>query len=289
MKRVLLFLIAASVAAPLAAPGTAAAAPLPLISAQVPQRFAMAQAQLRLDLLLMPRGMIEEIVRWRCGLRNLAHGATARLAALAASAQVRVPDVAVLTTEPVANSQSSGFGWRDDPFRHRAKFHAGTDIRGKRGTPIMAAGDGVVKLARWYGGYGNYIQVDHGGGVVPAYAHLSRFLVKPDDVVVAGQAIGHMGATGRSTGSHLHFEVRLDGRPVDPVMAMAVARIRRESPLAGTLASFSLSPELQADRTSAHDPPRHRIQKPQAKPGTPGTRNGRPDRPGRVKIVKPVS
>jgi murein DD-endopeptidase MepM/ murein hydrolase activator NlpD len=286
MKRLLLFLIAASVAVPLAAPRTAAATPLPLLGAQVPQRFAMAQAQARLDLLLVPRGMLDTLVRWRCGLRDLAHGAAARLAALAATTQVRIPDVAVLTTEPVADSQSSGFGWRDDPFRHRAKFHAGTDIRGKRGTPIVAAGDGVVKLARWYGGYGNYIQVDHGGGVITAYAHLQRFLVKPDQVVVAGQAIGHMGTTGRSTGSHLHFEVRLDGRPVDPVMAMAVARIRRQSPLAGTLASFALSPELQADRTSAHDPPRQRGSKQQAKPGK---RGGRPDRPGRVKIVKPVS
>jgi murein DD-endopeptidase MepM/ murein hydrolase activator NlpD len=288
MKRVLLFLIAASALAPLATPRTAAAAPLPLLGAQVPQRFAMAhaQAQARLDLLLLPRGVLEEIVRWRCGLRDLAHGAAARLAAFAATAQVRIPDVAVLTTEPVANSHSSGFGWRDDPFRHRAKFHAGTDMRGKRGTPIMAAGDGVVKLARWYGGYGNYIQVDHGGGVITAYAHLQRFLVKPHQVVVAGQAIGHMGTTGRSTGSHLHFEVRLDGRPVDPVMAMSVARLRRQSPIAGTLASFALSPELQADRTSAHDPPRRRGTKQQARPGK---RGGRPDRPGRVKIVKPVS
>jgi murein DD-endopeptidase MepM/ murein hydrolase activator NlpD len=290
MKRLLLFLIAASAAAPLAAPRAAAAAPLPLLGAQVPQRLALQEAQARLDLVLLPRGVLDGLVRWQCGLRDLAHGLSSRLTALAASAQVRIPDVSVLTTEPVENSQSSGFGWRDDPFRHRAKFHAGTDIRGKRGTPIMAAGDGVVKLARWYGGYGNYIQVDHGGGVVTAYAHLQRFLVKPDDVVVAGQPIGHMGATGRSTGSHLHFEVRLDGRPVDPVMAMTVARLRRQSPLAGSLASYALSPELQADRTSSHDPPRQAVPKQDVgKPGKPGKRGGRPDRPGRVKIVKPVS
>jgi murein DD-endopeptidase MepM/ murein hydrolase activator NlpD len=282
MKRALLLSIAALLAAPL----TATAAPLPRLGAEVPQRFA-PNGGARLDLLLMPRGAIDELVRWQCGLRDLVHAAAGRLAALASQSQVRIPDVAVLTTEPVANTESSGFGWRDDPFRHRPKFHAGTDFRGKHGTPVLAAGDGVVSLARWYGGYGNFIQVDHGGGVVTAYAHLRRFLVKPGDVVVAGQAIGHMGATGRTTGSHLHFEVRLDGRPVDPVMAMTIARLRRESPLAGTLASFALSPELQYERTSAHDPPRRPV--PKARPATPEKPGARPDRPGRVRAAKPLS
>lgn len=282
MKRALLLSIAVLLAAPL----TAAAAPLPRLGVEVPQRFAPSGGA-RLDLLLMPRGAIDELVRWQCGLRDLVHAATSRLAAIASQSQVRIPDVAVLTTEPVANTESSGFGWRDDPFRHRPKFHAGTDFRGRHGTPVLAAGDGVVKLARWYGGYGNFIQVDHGGGVVTAYAHLRRFLVKPGDVVVAGQAIGHMGATGRTTGPHLHFEVRLDGRPVDPVMAMTIARLRRESPLAGTLASFALSPELQSERTSAHDPPRRAV--PKARPATPGKPESRPDRPGRVRAAKPLS
>ncbi len=283
MTRALLLSIAAVLATPLAA----AAAPLPRLGAEVPQRFAIEHAKARLDLLLMPRGAIDELVRWQCGLRDLVHTAATRLAAIASRSQVRIPDVAVLTTEPVANTESSGFGWRDDPFRHRPKFHAGTDFRGKHGTPVLAAGDGVVKLARWYGGYGNLIQVDHGGGVVTAYAHLQRFAVKPDDVVVAGQAIGHMGATGHATGSHLHFEVRLDGRPVDPVLAMTIGRLRRESPLAGKLASFALSPELQSERTSAHDPPRQALPKP--RPATPGKRESRPDRPGRMKVAKPLS
>lgn len=282
MKRTLLLSIAVLLAAPL----TAAAAPLPRLGAEVPQRFATA-GKARLDLLLMPRGAIDELVRWQCGLRDLVHAAGSRLAAIASQAQVRIPDIAVLTTEPVANTESSGFGWRDDPFRHRPKFHAGTDFRGKHGTPVLAAGDGVVSRARWYGGYGNFIQVDHGGGVVTAYAHLRRFLVKPGDVVVAGQAIGHMGATGHTTGPHLHFEVRLDGRPVDPVMAMTIARLRRESPVAGTLASFALSPELQSERTSAHDPPRRAV--PKARPAAPGKPESRPDRPGRVRAAKPLS
>jgi murein DD-endopeptidase MepM/ murein hydrolase activator NlpD len=280
MKRVLLLLIAASLAAPLAAE----AAPLPRLGVEVSQRFAIEDARPRLD--LMPRGVVDELVRAQLGLRDLAHTTTARLAALASGSEARIPDVRVLTTEPVPNSESSGFGWRDDPFRHRPKFHAGTDFRGKHGTPVHAAGDGVVRLARWYGGYGNLIQIDHGGGVVTAYAHLQRFLVKPDQVVIAGQAIGRMGATGHTTGPHLHFEVRIDGRPVDPVMAMTVARLRRESPLAGKIASFALAPELQAERTSASDPPRQPVPKPKDKPGK---RESRPDRPGRVKVARPVS
>jgi murein DD-endopeptidase MepM/ murein hydrolase activator NlpD len=288
MKRAMVFLIAASLAAPLAAEAT----PLPRLGAEVPQRFALDHAKTRLELLLMPRGVIEEIVRWQCGLRDLAHAAGARFAALASRSQVRIPDVGVLTTEPVANSESSGFGWRDDPFHHRTKFHSGTDFRGKHGTRVMAAGDGVVRKTGRLGGYGNMIQIDHGGGVVTAYAHLQRFLVKPNDVVVAGQAIGQIGATGRATGPHLHFEVRLDDHPVDPTLAMTVARLRREVPLAGQLASFALAPELQSDRTSAHDPPRQppkQALSKQAPKTKPDKRDSRPDRPGRVKIVKPVS
>jgi murein DD-endopeptidase MepM/ murein hydrolase activator NlpD len=288
MKRALLLLIAASLAAPLAAEAT----PLPRLGVEVPQRFALEHAKARLDLMLMlmPRGVIEEIVRWQCGLRDLAYSAASQLAALASDSrlrQVRIPDVSMLTTEPVVNTESSGFGWRDDPFRHRAKFHSGTDFRGKHGTPVLAAGDGVVRSVGWVGGYGNMIQVDHGGGLVTAYAHLQRFLVKPDDVVIAGQAIGHMGATGWTTGPHLHFEVRLDGRPVDPTMAMTIARLRRELPLAGQLASFALSPDLQSERTSASDPPKQAPPRPAAP--KPPKRDSRPDRPGRVKTVKPVS
>jgi murein DD-endopeptidase MepM/ murein hydrolase activator NlpD len=287
MKRVLLLLIAASLAAPL----TAEATPLPRLGVEVPQRFAIERVRARLDLVLMPRGVIDEIVRWQCGLRDLVHTAAVQLAQLAVQSPVRIPDVTVLTTEPVANTESSGFGWRDDPFRHRAKFHAGTDFRGKHGTPVLAAGDGVVRKTGWVGGYGNMIQVDHGGGVITAYAHLQRFLVRPDEVVVAGQPIGRMGATGHTTGPHLHFEVRLDGRPVDPTMAMTIAHLRRELPLAGQLASFALSPELQSERTSASDPPKQPPPRPasKTKPAAPDTPSSRPDRPGRAKIAKPVS
>lgn len=286
MKRTLLSLIAAaSLVEPLAA--GAAPLPIPRLGAELTQRFAIANASPRLELLILPRGALEELVRWQRGARDLAYGVAGRLAALAGQAQERIPDLSILTTEPIANTESSGFGWRDDPFHHRAKFHSGTDFRGKRGAPVLAAGNGVVKSTSWIGGYGNIVQVDHGGGVITAYAHLSRFLVKPGDAVTAGQAIAAVGATGRATGPHLHFEVRLDGRPVDPNLAMTIAKLRRELPLAGELASYALSPELQSERLSAHDPPKQPL--PRAKAATPGKRESRPDRPGRVKLAKPVS
>jgi murein DD-endopeptidase MepM/ murein hydrolase activator NlpD len=282
MKR-LPVVLAALLALPLAAEAT----PLPRLGAELAVRLPAETARPRLDLLLLPRGALDELVRWQRELRDTWRAATVGLAALASRADVRIPDVSVLTTEPVANSESSGFGWRDDPFRHRAKFHSGTDYRGRHGLPVVAAADGVVTFASWQGGYGNIVYVDHGGGVVTAYAHLSRFRVRVNDAVLAGQPIGAMGATGRTTGPHLHFEVRLDGKPVDPGLAMTVAQLSREAPLLGRLASFALAPELQSERTSLHDPPRQKppVQKQpvQKKP------ESRPDRPGRVKTVKPVS
>lgn len=277
-------------AALLALPLPAEATPLPRLAAELAVRLPTEADRPRLDLLLLPQGALDEVVRWQRELRDTWRTATLGLAALASQSSVRIPDVSVLTTEPVANTESSGFGWRDDPFRHRAKFHSGTDYRGKHGLPVVAAADGVVVFASWQGGYGNIIYVDHGGGVVTAYAHLSRFRVRVNDVVLAGQPIGAMGATGRTTGPHLHFEVRLDGKPVDPGLAMTIAQLSREAPLLGRLASFALAPELQSERTSLHDPPKQKPPVPAVqKPSDPKKPESRPDRPGRVKTVKPVS
>jgi murein DD-endopeptidase MepM/ murein hydrolase activator NlpD len=161
-----------------------------------------------------------------------------------------VPDLKMLTTEPVERSESSGYGWREDPIRKRQKFHHGTDYRGDRGTPVLAAGNGTVIYSQRRGGYGKVVFIDHGSGVVTRYAHLSRIEVKDGQVVTAGDRIGRIGSTGRTTGPHLHFEVRLFGRSVDPNTALVVAEIMRQNPEAGQLAAFALSPELQAQ---AHD------------------------------------
>jgi murein DD-endopeptidase MepM/ murein hydrolase activator NlpD len=168
------------------------------------------------------------------------------------------PDLGVLTTEPVFRTESSGFGWREDPKGRRRKFHHGADYRGKPGTPILAAGDGTVVFAGRRGGYGNVVFVDHGGGIVTRYAHMRRIETKVGATLSAGDRIGQLGSTGRTTGPHLHFEVRLAGRSVDPNTALAIAELMREAPGAGQLAALALAPELMAKARDAHDPANRR-------------------------------
>lgn len=111
---------------------------------------------------------------------------------------------------------SSGFGYRIHPISHYRKLHAGIDMAAPVGTTIHAAGSGVVHSAGWGGGYGNLVQIDHGGGILTRYAHLSQIEVAAGQPVARGMLIGRMGSTGASTGSHLHFETRLRGQPVNP-------------------------------------------------------------------------
>ncbi len=112
---------------------------------------------------------------------------------------------------------TSGFGVRYDPFNGNAAMHAGVDLAGNYGDPIYAASDGVVSNAGWSGAYGNMIEIGHGKGIATRYGHLSRIMVRPGESVKKGEQIGRMGSTGRSTGTHLHYEVRIDGRAVNPV------------------------------------------------------------------------
>jgi murein DD-endopeptidase MepM/ murein hydrolase activator NlpD len=111
---------------------------------------------------------------------------------------------------------SSGFGYRSDPFTGGAAFHAGLDFKGPVGAPIYAAAAGRVSFAGVRQGYGNCIEIDHGNGLMTRYAHMSRFVAALGQAVHAGDTIGAIGSTGRSTGPHLHFEVRIDDRPVNP-------------------------------------------------------------------------
>jgi murein DD-endopeptidase MepM/ murein hydrolase activator NlpD len=126
--------------------------------------------------------------------------------------------VAIPSQRPVdAVTFTSGFGVRSDPFRGGAAMHAGVDIPGPMGTPIYATADGVVARGEWANGYGNLVELDHGKGIQTRYGHLSAILVQPGMRVTRGQLIARMGSTGRSTGSHLHYEVRLDGHAVNPM------------------------------------------------------------------------
>ncbi len=117
---------------------------------------------------------------------------------------------------PAKGFLCSSFGFRRDPINRTIKMHEGYDIANKIGTPIHAAADGIVVFAGIESGYGNMITVDHGYGISTNYAHLSAILVHEGDRVSRGQKIGLMGSTGRSIGSHLHYEVRINRIPVDP-------------------------------------------------------------------------
>jgi murein DD-endopeptidase MepM/ murein hydrolase activator NlpD len=117
---------------------------------------------------------------------------------------------------PVTGTITSPFGWRSNPFGGSPEFHPGLDIAAPTGTTVTAAAAGTVIMAQWYGGYGNYILIDHGGGYSTGYGHLSAIYVSSGQNVTRGQAIGAVGSTGQSTGPHLHFEVRIAGKPVDP-------------------------------------------------------------------------
>jgi murein DD-endopeptidase MepM/ murein hydrolase activator NlpD len=113
-------------------------------------------------------------------------------------------------------SLSSGFGYRRDPFTGGAAMHAGLDFTGEHGSPIRAAAAGRVSFVGVKSGYGNVVEVDHGHGIMTRYAHLSGFTARLGDLVVPGQQIARMGSTGRSTGTHLHFEVHVGGTAVNP-------------------------------------------------------------------------
>jgi murein DD-endopeptidase MepM/ murein hydrolase activator NlpD len=131
--------------------------------------------------------------------------------------------IAVPSDKPIKAEVTftSGFGVRSDPFHAGAAMHPGIDLAGSFGTPVYATADGTVLRAGWNnGGYGNLVELDHGRGITTRYGHMSAILVHAGDHVARGQQIGRMGSTGRSTGNHLHYEVRIDGRPVNPIPFM---------------------------------------------------------------------
>ncbi|KKW93228.1 M23 family metallopeptidase [Sphingobium chungbukense] len=125
--------------------------------------------------------------------------------------------LAIPSGKPTATPMlSSSYGYRSDPFNGHAAFHAGLDFPGSYGQPILAAADGKVSYVGQRSGYGNVVEVDHGNGIMTRYAHLSGFASHVGQKVARGDRIARMGSTGRSTGTHLHFEVRVNGNPINP-------------------------------------------------------------------------
>jgi len=125
-------------------------------------------------------------------------------------------------------SISSGFGKRIDPVNGKIGYHSGIDYRANRGDKVHATADGIVKKAFKNGGYGNFVLIDHGNGYTSSFSHLDKYLVKKGDRVERGQVIGLVGNTGRSTGTHLHYEICLDKKPINPYQFMKVASVFSE-------------------------------------------------------------
>jgi murein DD-endopeptidase MepM/ murein hydrolase activator NlpD len=133
--------------------------------------------------------------------------------------QLETGVIAIPSGRPVQTANfTSGYGTRSDPFRGSRAMHGGIDLAGPIGTPIYATADGIVGRSEYNnGGYGNLVEINHGEGIQTRYGHLSRLIAQPGQRVRRGDLIGLMGSTGRSTGSHLHYEVRIDGRAVNPI------------------------------------------------------------------------
>jgi murein DD-endopeptidase MepM/ murein hydrolase activator NlpD len=125
---------------------------------------------------------------------------------------VRIPSL-----WPIEGPITGSFGDRNDPFNGEGTFHSGIDISSSYGLPVTATADGVVIFADRYAGYGMMIDIEHGGNVVTRYAHLSGFAVAEGQAVKGGEVLGYVGRSGRTTGAHLHYEVRVNGGPVNPM------------------------------------------------------------------------
>lgn len=123
----------------------------------------------------------------------------------------------VLIIKPANGRLTSKFGPRKLKFEKKARQHNGIDLAAAKGTPIRASGSGEVVSVGWRGAYGRVVEINHGQGLTTIYAHLDKFIVKKGQTVAAGQNIGQMGNTGRSTGPHLHFEMRVNNIPIDPL------------------------------------------------------------------------
>jgi murein DD-endopeptidase MepM/ murein hydrolase activator NlpD len=122
---------------------------------------------------------------------------------------------------------SGSFGTRNDPFSGERGFHSGLDLSTDKGQPVYATADGEVELASYSGDYGNLVVLEHGFGLSTRYGHLSAFAVKPGQTIRRGQVIGYVGATGRATGAHLHYEILANGKLLNPLQLLTQPSTRR--------------------------------------------------------------
>ena len=125
--------------------------------------------------------------------------------------------VATPSIWPVRGTITSGFGWRISPFGDGNELHPGVDIAYTMGAPVVATADGEVVASGPAGGYGNLVQIDHGNGIATLYGHNSQLAVNVGQQVKKGQVIAYAGSTGKSTGPHVHYEVRINNTPIDPM------------------------------------------------------------------------
>ncbi|HKE16395.1 MAG TPA: M23 family metallopeptidase [Kofleriaceae bacterium] len=209
---------------------------------------------------------------------------TARPGAAVEAALMQEPSL--LELRPVAGGVVSGFGVRRDPFRRKTrKKHNGLDLRAGRGVPVHAAGSGLVAKAQRMRGYGRVVFVDHGEGVETRYAHLQRITVHAGQFVAPGDLVGKVGSSGHATGPHLHFEVRLDGRPVAPVEILGL--VAADTPLAAWLQDL---PRRMAEAAAARSAAQAAPAEPAPAPAKAGKARGKPHRARRgLRSKRPTS
>ncbi len=173
-----------------------------------------------------PQGGDEEFNRLFTGWKSADNGTFALPVATPIGAAGATPSylprsVSIPSRMPVNNATlTSGFGLRWHPVIGGRRQHKGVDLAAPTGTPIHASADGTVAMAERYSGYGLYVQIEHGGSLETRYGHMSRIAVAEGQYVHKGDVIGYVGSTGRSTGPHLHYEVRVDGAAVNPIPYM---------------------------------------------------------------------
>jgi murein DD-endopeptidase MepM/ murein hydrolase activator NlpD len=160
-------------------------------------------------------------------LRDLLHALEGRLSLVRRDVERREELAAATPSIWPAHGWLTGtFGGRSDPFTHEPGFHEGLDISTEKGQPVFATADGTVETASYTGDYGNLVIIRHGFGLSTRYGHLSKFNVKVGDAVRRGDVIGYVGATGRATGTHVHYEILANGRPINPLQILTQPTLR---------------------------------------------------------------